>query len=144
MDRRTLLKFMAGSALLNVGHSVAMTPILSDKYAVVFFFRSDCGYCHRFAPKLKQLEATTGIPVYDFSLDARPIPDFPTPLPIDQEILARFFPATQQDKRVPATFLMNVNSIKFVRMTVGDVSVAQLNESFSNIMNDDYVLQAIE
>ncbi|MGR5457270.1 conjugal transfer protein TraF, partial [Vibrio alfacsensis] len=38
--------------LFNVWTPTA-SAALNDQYAMVFFFRSDCPYCHQFAPTLK-------------------------------------------------------------------------------------------
>ncbi|WP_070968424.1 conjugal transfer protein TraF [Vibrio sonorensis] len=148
MKKRTFLKLATGSlASLVLPNALAMQPNtnrISDKYAVVFFFLSTCPECHKFSPKLRQLQALTGIPVYDFSIDGKAIPDFPRPMAVDQEIYQTFFPNRQETNAVPATFLINVNTIKFVRMTIGDVTYEQLNHSFTNILNDREVLLAME
>ncbi|MGF1703513.1 conjugal transfer protein TraF [Photobacterium makurazakiensis] len=148
MNKRTFLKLASGSlASLALPNALAMqsnTTRISDKYAVVFFFLSTCSECHKFSPKMRQLQALMGIPVYDFSIDGKPIPDFPRPMSVDQQIYGTFFPSRQETNAVPATFLINVNTVKFVRMTIGDVSYEQLNQSFNNILNDREVLLAME
>ncbi len=83
------------------------------------------------------------MPVYAFSIDGKSIPDFPKPMSVDEQIYNTFFPADTEKKSVPATFFINVNTVKFVRMTIGDVSYDQLTESFNGILNSPKVLHAI-
>ncbi|WP_229381069.1 type-F conjugative transfer system pilin assembly thiol-disulfide isomerase TrbB [Shewanella psychropiezotolerans] len=112
-------------------------------YALVFFFRSDCPYCHSFAPKLQQLAAQTGTYTYAFSLDNQGIPGFEVPIPITPDIASTFF-EHPRDVTVPASFLINVNTRKFVRLTVGDVSQAQLQHSYLNSLNDPIVIASMQ
>ena len=112
------------------GAAVAANP---NDYALVFFFRSDCPFCHQFAPKLKQLAAQTGTYTYAFSLDNQGIaPD----------IAATFF-ENPRSVTVPATFLINVNTRKFVRLTVGDVTSSQLQQSYLQSLNDPQVIASM-
>ena len=54
---------------------------LADRYGLVFFLRSDCPYCHRFAPILKTFAGTHGFSVLPVSLDGKGLPEFPFPKP---------------------------------------------------------------
>ena len=112
-------------------------------YALVFFFRSDCPYCHKFAPKLQQLAAQTGTYTYAFSLDNQGIPGFEVPIPATPDIASTFFD-NPRSVTVPASFLINVNTRKFVRLTVGDVSQAQLQQSYLNSLNDPLVIASMQ
>ncbi len=52
---------------------------LAQKDGVLFFFRSDCPYCHRFAPILKRFSAQYGLTVIPISLDGLGIAEYPNP-----------------------------------------------------------------
>lgn len=54
---------------------------LADRYGLVFFLRSDCPSCQRFAPILKTFAAQYGFSVLPVSLDGPGVPEFPTPKP---------------------------------------------------------------
>ena len=54
---------------------------LADRYGLVFFLRSDCPSCQRFAPILKTFAGTHGFSVLPVSLDGQGVPEFPTPKP---------------------------------------------------------------
>jgi conjugal transfer pilus assembly protein TraF len=56
---------------------------LAKEHGILFFFRSDCPYCHQLAPTLKQLSRLYGIEILPVSMDGGGLPDFPTPT-IDQ------------------------------------------------------------
>lgn len=72
---------------------------LSETHVLFFFFRSDCPYCHAYAPILAQFEKTLGLRVVPVSLDGGGLPEFPNPR-TDNGIATRLGVAT-----VPATFL---------------------------------------
>ncbi len=53
--------------------------IVADSTGLLFFFRSDCPVCHRFAPILKQFASRYDIEVIAISLDGGTLPDYPQP-----------------------------------------------------------------
>ena len=53
----------------------------ANKYGLVFFFRSDCPYCHKFAPILKKLAQRFDFQIMDVSLDGQGIKEYPNPQP---------------------------------------------------------------
>lgn len=126
---------------------LAFVPVsqasMNNQYAMVFFFRSDCAYCHAFAPKLKQFTEINGLSTYAFSLDGKSLAQYPVPIPATPEVSQMFFD-NPRSITVPATFLINVNSRKFVRVSVGDVSYQQLEQSVNGIFNDASVLEAMQ
>lgn len=140
--------FIAALALLASLSSYAQPPMSHhltanpNDYALVFFFRSDCPYCHLFAPKLKQLSQQTGTYTYAFSLDNQGIPGFEVPIPSTPDIASTFF-ENPRSVTVPASFLINVNTRKFVRLTVGDVTSAQLQQSYLQSLNDPQVIASM-
>jgi len=72
---------------------------LGKDHALLFFFRSDCPYCHRFAPILAYFQKKYGIRVDAVSLDGGGLPEFPRPR-VNNGIAERL--GVQQ---VPAVFL---------------------------------------
>ncbi|MDN7430797.1 conjugal transfer protein TraF [Burkholderia sp. AU45388] len=54
---------------------------LAQKHGLIFFFRSDCPYCHAMAPTIVLLAQRYGIDVLPVSLDGRGIGEFPNPTP---------------------------------------------------------------
>ncbi len=52
---------------------------LAQQHGLIFFFRSDCPYCHAMAPTLKMLSEKYGIEVLGVSVDGGGLPEFPTP-----------------------------------------------------------------
>ncbi|MGR5406502.1 type-F conjugative transfer system pilin assembly thiol-disulfide isomerase TrbB [Vibrio mediterranei] len=128
--------------LFNVWTPTA-SAALNDQYAMVFFFRSDCPYCHQFAPTLKQFSQINGLQTYAFSLDGKALNEYPVPIPATPEISQMFF-ENPRSITVPATFLINVNSRKFVRVSIGNVSEQELTQSVNGIFNDPSVLEAMQ
>jgi conjugal transfer pilus assembly protein TraF len=59
----------------------ATVAALAKTHGLYFFFRSDCPYCHKFAPVLKRFAQETGMTVFPISLDGPGLPEFPIPTP---------------------------------------------------------------
>jgi conjugal transfer pilus assembly protein TraF len=55
----------------------AQVTALARDHVLLFFFRSDCPYCHAFAPVLQTFEARYGIQVVAISVDGAGLPAFP-------------------------------------------------------------------
>ena len=72
---------------------------LAATHGLLFIFRSDCPYCHRFAPILKRFEQEFGMTVFAVSLDGRGLPEYPN-APLDNGIAARLNASV-----VPALYL---------------------------------------
>lgn len=95
---------------------------LSKDHVLMFFFRSDCPYCHAFAPVLKKIEAVYGLQVHAVSLDGGPIPGFAA-YRRDNGI-ARTLNVTQ----VPAVFLAQPFTGDITLLGLGVLSESQLAE----------------
>lgn len=50
---------------------------LSRTHGIFFFFKSDCPYCHAYAPLLKRFAQKYGLTVIAVSMDGGPIAEFP-------------------------------------------------------------------
>jgi len=106
--------------------SQAMT-ILGKDHVLFFFFRSDCPFCHAFAPTLEAFQARYGINVVAISIDGGPIPGFPNAR-ADNGI-ARTLKVAQ----VPAVFLAQPYSGKISPIGFGVLSESQLLERISTV-----------
>jgi len=95
---------------------------ISKDHAIFFFFRSDCPYCHAFAPTLAAFQARYGIQVVAVSVDGAGLPDFPT-FRVDNGI-SRTLDVTQ----VPAVFLAQPFTGTIVPLGFGVLSEGQLLE----------------
>ena len=78
---------------------------------VIFFFRSDCPFCHRFAPVLRVFSQAYGFNVIPVSLDGGGLPEYPEPKQ-NMDLGRRLNVST-----VPAVFL--VDPSKNIVSTVG-------------------------
>jgi conjugal transfer pilus assembly protein TraF len=72
---------------------------LAATHGLIFVFRSDCPFCHRFAPILKRFEQDFGMTVLAVSLDGGILPEYPDAR-ADNGIAARLNATT-----VPALYL---------------------------------------
>lgn len=97
---------------------------LAGQNGVVFFFRSDCPYCHAMAPVLKQFANQYGIKVMAVSLNGGGIEHFPDALP-DNGIATKL--AVQA---VPAVFVMDTKTQQFKPLGFGVMSQSTLEDRF--------------
>ncbi len=72
---------------------------LAKEHGLIFFFRSDCPYCHAMAPTIRMLAEKYGIEVLPVSVDGAGLPDFP------QFRDGRASAAAWGVERVPALFI---------------------------------------
>lgn len=72
---------------------------VAKEHGLIFFFRSDCPYCHAMAPMLRSLSQKYGIEVLGVSIDGKGLPDFPQPAD------GRAKAANWGVERVPALFI---------------------------------------
>ena len=95
---------------------------LGQDHVLLFFYRSDCPYCHAFAPALEAFQARHGIKVVAISLDGGAMPGFPDAR-ADNGIAT-----TLQVTQVPAVFLAQPYTGKITPIGFGVLSETQLLE----------------
>ncbi|WP_390241747.1 conjugal transfer protein TraF [Vibrio sp. R78045] len=140
--RTLLLSVLLTLASTSLTHAQT-TNAMNGQYAVVFFHFSQCSECHRFAPTMTQFEKTVGLPVYDFSFDRQPIPGYATPIPTTPDITTAFF-GDIKNAITPATFLINVNNGKYVRLSEGNVQYSALLNSYQAIRADSATMESLQ
>jgi conjugal transfer pilus assembly protein TraF len=104
---------------------------LSQTHALFFFFRSDCPYCHQFAPLLKDFEAKFGLKIVPISVDGGGLPEFRSPR-MDNGI-AR----TLDVRQVPALFLAEPRGGKIMPIGYGVLSESELLERIFVVTQPD-------
>lgn len=87
-----------------------------------YFFRSDCPYCQKFSPILKQFELTFGIQVVPISLDGGTLPEYPNAKP-DNGAATRLGVTT-----VPAIYAVDPRTQNITPVSFGLISVDDLAE----------------
>ncbi|SDZ37395.1 conjugal transfer protein TraF [Delftia lacustris] len=100
---------------------------LGRDHVLFFFYRSDCPYCHAFAPTLQAFEARHGIQVVAVSVDGGPMPGFPKARPDNG--IATALKVTQ----VPAVFLAQPYTGKITPIGFGVLSESQLLERIATV-----------
>ncbi len=108
------------------GRSTSVESLGRD-HVLFFFYRSDCPYCHAFAPTLQAFEARHGIQVVAVSVDGGPMPGFPRARPDNG--IATALKVTQ----VPAVFLAQPYSGKITPIGFGVLSESQLLERIATV-----------
>ena len=100
---------------------------LGKDHVLFFFYRSDCPYCHAFAPTLAAFQARHGIQVVAISMDGGPLPSFPNARP-DNGIAT-----TLKVSQVPAIFLAQPFTGKISPIGFGVLSESQLLERIATV-----------
>lgn len=102
----------------------------TEKYGLFFFFKSDCPYCHKFAPILKMFEEEYGVTVIPVSLDGQGLPEYPYPKP-DNGIATKL-----KIEIVPAVIAVAPKTGEIVPVSYGLVSVEELAHRINLIADD--------
>ncbi|HBQ7493287.1 conjugal transfer protein TraF [Serratia marcescens] len=101
-------------------------------WQVVHFIRSDCPYCHRFNPVLRDTADRLGLKVFVYSFDGLGDAVFPDVLPTNDAVLEQFF--AELPKVTPTDFLVNTQTLVTIPLAQGaltEVALSQrLDESF--------------
>nr|WP_297529767.1 conjugal transfer protein TraF [uncultured Roseateles sp.] len=100
---------------------------LGRDHVLLFFFRSDCPYCHAFAPTLRGFEERHGLQVVPVSLDGGPLPNYPSPR--RDNGIASALKVTQ----VPAVFLAQPFNATITPIGFGVLSESQLLERIATV-----------
>lgn len=103
---------------------------LAATHGLLFIFRSDCPYCHRFAPILKRFEQEFGMTVFAVSLDGRGLPEYPN-APLDNGIAARLNASV-----VPALYLTAPAKRDIRPVGFGVMAMTELVERIAAIAQD--------
>jgi conjugal transfer pilus assembly protein TraF len=102
---------------------------LGKDHVLFFFFRSDCPFCHAYAPTLEAFQVRYGINVVAVSVDGGPMQGFPNAR--TDNGIARTLGVTQ----VPAVYLAQPYSGKITPIGFGVLSESQLLERIASVSN---------
>lgn len=103
---------------------------LASTHGLLFIFRSDCPYCHRFAPILKRFEQEFGMTVFPVSLDGRGLPEYPNPQ-MDNGIASRLNATV-----VPALYLTAPSKRQIRPVGFGVMALTELLERIAALAQD--------
>lgn len=95
---------------------------IAKTHGLFFFFRGDCPYCHKFAPRLREFTEKYGFEVIPVTLDGGGLSDYPNP---------EFKPKMIKELKVeyvPAVFLANPKSKIISPVTFGLISTSELED----------------
>ncbi|OJA80688.1 conjugal transfer protein TraF [Burkholderia ubonensis] len=93
---------------------------LAKDHGLIFFFRSDCPYCHAMAPVMRMLADKYGIDVLGVTVDGRGIDEFPHPAD------GRSKAAAWGVERVPALFIGSKQTGDHAPIGFGAMSLSEI------------------
>jgi conjugal transfer pilus assembly protein TraF len=102
---------------------------LASSHVLFFFFRSDCPYCHAFAPLLAEFQERHGIQIVPISIDGAGLPAFP------QFRRDNGISKTLQVTQVPAVYLAEPFTGKITPLGFGVLSESQLLERIHAVVS---------
>lgn len=102
---------------------------IAKEHGLIFFFRSDCPYCHQYAPTLKMLSEMYGIEVLGVSIDGGGLPEFPNPR--DGRAVAHKWGI----EKVPATFIASKKTGERAPVGFGLMSLQEVIERIWTLTN---------
>lgn len=102
--------------------------VFAKQTGLFFFYRSNCSYCQRFAPILKNFVERHGITIIPISLDGIPLPEFPSSKR-DTGQAAQFHVTT-----TPSLFAVNPYTKKAYPVAQGLTSETELRDNIYHIM----------
>ena len=103
---------------------------LAATHGLLFIFRSDCPYCHKFAPILKRFEQEFGMMVFPVSLDGRGLPEYPNPQ-LDNGVATRLNASV-----VPALYLTAPSKRQIRPVGFGVMALTELVERIAALAQD--------
>ena len=103
---------------------------LATTHGLVFVFRSDCPFCHRFAPILKRFAQQHGLAVLAVSLDGGALPEYPDAR-TDNGVAARL-----NARAVPALYLTQPSRREFRPVGFGMMSDTDLLERIAALARE--------
>jgi conjugal transfer pilus assembly protein TraF len=103
---------------------------LASTHGLIFVFRSDCPFCHRFAPILKRFEQEFGMTVLAVSMDGGTLPEYPDAR-ADNGIATRL-----NARSVPALYLTQPSKREIRSIGFGLMSDSELLERIATLSRD--------
>ena len=98
----------------------AQLRALAKDHGLIFFFKSDCPYCHTMAPAVRMMAERFGIDVLPVSIDGGGLPDFPRP----QD--GRLKAVQWGIERVPALFMGSKTTGDRVALGFGVMALSEI------------------
>lgn len=99
---------------------------ISKTHGLVFFFRSDCPFCHDYAPIVKSISDQYGIEVIAVTMDGGNIPSFPRPRPDNG--ISQFVSSGAGIQTVPALYLVSNDKKTVTLVGVGALAGDEVTE----------------
>lgn len=99
---------------------------IGKDHGLLFFFRSDCPYCHDMAPVVKALSDSYGVPILAVSMDGGPLPAFPR-AKRDNGISA-FVTSGRGIQTVPSLYLVSNDKKRVLLVGTGALAADEVTE----------------
>lgn len=103
--------------------------VLAKTHGLFFIYQKDCGYCHAFAPVVKELVNTYGFATKAISPDGQPLHEFPD-AEKDNGTIARINP----EGVFPSLFLINPHTGDCLPLARGLANMADIKANFRVII----------
>lgn len=102
---------------------------LAKQHGIIFFFRSDCPYCHAVSKVLKTMENEFGMEVIAASLDGGGLPEYP----VFKD--GRNLAGKWEVQVVPALFLANKQTTEYAPIGFGAMALDEIVDRIYSLTN---------
>ena len=99
---------------------------VSKTHGIVFFFKSDCPYCHDMAPVLRAMQNQYGIEIMAVSMDGGGLPAFPNPK--RDNGISKFVSNGEGVTTVPALYLVANDAKTVTALGTGALAMDEIIE----------------
>ncbi len=103
-------------------------------YAMVLFYESTCPHCQRFTPIVADVAEHEQIKLYAFTMNGGTLPAVAAETAPAQDAIINNFYQSAPSHEVPAVFLVNVDTMAFLPVSIGeepeDQFVMQLQQAY--------------
>lgn len=106
-------------------------PSFSQEHGLIFFYSSQCPYCHQFAPVLKDWSEKNKMAVKALSFDNQGLPEFGTFEPVSTEWINAAF--QQSPIQYPALFVVNTQTLTLYPVSFGAMTLDELNQRMASL-----------
>jgi conjugal transfer pilus assembly protein TraF len=99
---------------------------LAKEHGLLFFFRSDCPYCHAMAPVLEMIEKKYGMEIFAVSTDNAPLPGLSKWSPNKGQFETLLQTHGLREARVPALFIASKQSKDTAPLGMGVMAYTEI------------------
>lgn len=109
-------------------HQISMNP-----YALLLVYRASCPHCRRFDPIVVHYAKAHHLPIYGLTVSMQTFPNIVSK-PLTPTLMRQLFGDESRGIKVPSLFLVNTKTKHVFPVSVGEMSLFELNQRMQALM----------